>query len=150
MGGAGRVPVTDVLKTPPERRSPRWMLADAARPLPTFYAGALRSAPRRPTRPCPTTRGRTARLLFALEASADGRLQWHRAVGLRNRPGTDEHGQSLAPLPVSFKPPAPPARAAASSSTRPARPARRGGPARRPPAAVRLKQGDKPAKRLKE
>ncbi len=92
--------------------------------------------------------------LFALEVLAENKLLWQKAVALRVTKALDENGVELAPLPVTLKMAAPTAASAVRSNviingTPIVPPEEASGPESRL-VPVRLRQAEKPAKRLKE
>ncbi len=154
----GARPAVDVMRPQREERPAELVLADG-RPLLTYYAGAarVRALPpgtEIPGQPPPGTGlpgqpREPGEVLVVLDVTTEGRVQWHRAVGLRLDRATDEEGRPLTPLVSSFKP-ALGSRSGVLVNGVPLDPtADEPGPAGRL-VPVRLRPGDKPPKSLKE
>jgi hypothetical protein len=145
IGRGGARPPADVMKPAREEKPFELTLGDGKPSAqPAHHAGALR------VRAAPADR-RLGELAVGLEVSAEARLQWQRAVGLRVERAVDEHGQALEVLPVQLKAPAAPVAMRGSVTIN--------GTLIEPPAdddpsarlvPVRMRPGEKAASRLKE
>jgi hypothetical protein len=143
---------TDIMKSPAEEKKLEIALGDGKPSTPTHYAGALRVRPAPADTVISNNTKNDGEALFALEVLAENKLVWQKAVALRVTKALDENGVNLAPLPVTLKPP-PQAGAGRSNviinGTPIVPPEDNSGPESRL-VPVRLRQGDKPAKSLKE
>jgi hypothetical protein len=116
--------------------------------LPTCYAGAVRVCALPPSTQVVGAAKREGEILFALEAFPEPKLQLLNVLGLRIDKAIDDQDQKLAPaMAVAEAPGAPPGQIVWAQSARIARPIFMGSQRQVP---VRLKQGDKASKSLKE
>jgi hypothetical protein len=150
--GAASQP-TDIVKPPAEEKKLEIALGDG-KPTdsPTHYAGALRVRLASADAGVPNNAKNEGEALFALEVLAENKLVWQKAVALRVSKALDENGVALAPLPVTLKMPAPAGAVRSNvviNGTPIVPPEDISGPESRL-VPVRLRQAEKPAKRLKE
>ncbi len=156
MGGRAGLPTqpTDIVKLPAEEKKLEIALGDGKPSAsPTHYAGALRVRLAPADTVVPNNSKNEGETLFALEVLTENKLLWQKAVALRVTKALDENGVALAPLPVTLKMAAPTGAAVRSNviinGTPIVPPEDAPGPESRL-VPVRLRQGEKPTKRLKE
>jgi hypothetical protein len=151
IGGGGARTATDVMRPAKEEKPVVFPLGDGKPTgLPTHYAGSLRVRATPPETSVPGQSKGEGEALFVLEVTAESRLRWQKAAGLRIDKAIDDQGRALAPLPVSFKQaPANPGRGSIVVNGVPLEAPPDDGPAARL-VPVKLRQPLKPATRLKE
>lgn len=97
---------TDILQREPLERVPELRLA-AGKPvaLPTYTSGAIRVQVRPPGTVIPGQPREPDDHLLVLDVALEGKVQWHRGLGVRLEKALTEKGQSLTLRTASYRPP---------------------------------------------
>jgi hypothetical protein len=152
LGRGTRLTPRDIL-TPDPAQTPALILAEGAyRSLPKHCAGAVRVRALPPDTKLPGQEPKHGEMLLTLEAKAGPAILWTRPVGLRIHKALDDQGQRLQQVAGSLSVDGPQGSRSGTMvviNQLPYSP-RRNEPENQPQVPVRLKQGEKTSKMLKE